>query len=199
MNLRRQTEIPSSRTAEERAGLYPPRLRGLGLDAVRRLRPRFDLGFDHRSLLRTVDRTASGGEAFRHRLFVEDPDLFSRQFARLQFRSRPDALGPHRGQSRQSRPDLSRGFRRRRFRLDRFRPVRPCHPPRRQHGLYRREQRRLRPDQRPVLGHRRPRLEIQTRRGQHATTPSTWSASRCKSAPLSSAAGSPATRRSSRR
>ena len=30
-----------------------------------------------------------------------------------------------------------------------------AHPPRRQHGLYRREQRRLRPDQGPVLGHRR--------------------------------------------
>ena len=33
-----------------------------------------------------------------------------------------------------------------------------CHAPRRQHGLHRREQRRLRPDQGPVLGHRRPRL-----------------------------------------
>ena len=29
---------------EERARLHPPRLRGRGLDAVRRLRPRFDLG-----------------------------------------------------------------------------------------------------------------------------------------------------------
>ncbi len=43
--------------------------------------------------------------------------------------------------------------------LDRARPVRPLHPPRRQHGLYRREQRRIRPDQGPVLGHRRQGLE----------------------------------------
>ena len=44
-------------------------------------------------------------------------------------------------------------------RLDRLRPVRPFDPARRQHDLYRREQRRVRPDQGPVLGHRRPRLE----------------------------------------
>ena len=47
-----------------------------------------------------------------------------------------------------------------------LRPVRACHPPRRQHGLYRREQRRVRPDQGPVLRHRRPRLEVQARRHQ---------------------------------
>jgi hypothetical protein len=34
-----------------------------------------------------------------------------------------------------------------------------CHAARREHGLHRREQRRLRPDQGPVLGHRRPRLK----------------------------------------
>ena len=43
----------------------------------------FDFGLDHRSLLRIIDRAASGGEAFRHRLLVEDADLFPRQFARL--------------------------------------------------------------------------------------------------------------------
>ena len=49
------------------------------------------------------------------------------------------------------------------FGLDRLRPVRAFDPARRQHDLYRREQRRLRPHQGPVLGHRRPRLEEQAR------------------------------------
>ena len=71
--------------------------------------------------------------------------------------------------------DLSRRLRRRRQRLDRLRPVRALHPPRRQHGLYRREQRRLRPDQGPVLGDRRQGLEEQARRGQHRRRRSIWS------------------------
>ncbi len=41
-----------------------------------------------------------------------------------------------------------------------LRPVRARDAPRRQHGLHRREQRRVRPDQGPVLRHRRPRLEV---------------------------------------
>ena len=101
--------------AEERARLYPSRLRGLDLDAVRRLRPRLDLGRDHRGLLRARDRAASRREAFRHRLLVEDADLFPRQVARLQFGARPHALGADRRQSRQPRPDLSRRLGRRRL------------------------------------------------------------------------------------
>ena len=62
--------------------------------------------------------------------------------------------------------DLSRRLRRRRFGLDRPRPVRPLPAARRQHGLHRREQRRLRPDQGPVLGDRRRRLEVQEGRRQ---------------------------------
>ena len=50
--------------------------------------------------------------------------------------------------------------------LDRPRPVRALHPARREHGLHRREQRRVRPDQGPVLGDRRQGLEGQARRGQ---------------------------------
>ena len=126
----------------------------------------FDLGLDHRGLLRTLDRAAPGGEAFRHRLLVEDADLFPRQFARLQLRARAHAVGADRRQSRQPRPDLSRRVRRRRLRLDRLRPVRARDAPRRQHGLHRREQRRVWPDQGPVLRHRRPRLEIEARRHQ---------------------------------
>ena len=118
---------------------------------------------------------ASHRQALRHRLLVEDADLFSRQFARLQFRARPHALGADRRQPGQPRSDLSRRLRRRRLRLDRPRPVRPRHPPRRQHGLYRREQRRLRPDQGPVLGDRRPRLEERSAAWSIPTTPSTWS------------------------
>ena len=61
---------------------------------------------------------------------------------------------------------LSRRLGRRRLGLDRARPVRPRDPARRQHGLHRREQRRVRPDQGPVLGDRRPRLEGKARRDQ---------------------------------
>ena len=127
----------------------------------------FDHGLDHRGLFRAVDRAAPGGEDFRHRLLLEDAGLFPRQFARLQFGAWPHAVGPDRRQSRQPRPDLSRRFRRRRFRLDRLRPVRAFDPARRQHDLYRREQRRLRPHQGPVLGDRRPRLEVQEGRDEH--------------------------------
>ena len=95
----------------------------------------------------------------RHRLLVEDPDLFPRPQPRLQHRARPHAVGADRRQPRQPRPRLPRRLRRRRQRLDRARPVRACHAPRRQHGLHRREQRRVRPDQGPVLGHRRQGLE----------------------------------------
>ena len=63
-DLPRQAEIPSSRAAEERARLHPPRLRGRGLDAVRRLRPRFDHRRDHRGLLRAVDRAAPAWPRF---------------------------------------------------------------------------------------------------------------------------------------
>ena len=152
--------------AEERARLHAPRLRGQGFHAVRRLRPRLHHRRDHRGLLRALDRAAPGGEDFRHRLLVEDAGLFPRQFARLQHRARPHAVGADRRQPRQPRPDLSRRVGRRRQRLDRLRPVRALDPARRQHDLHRREQRRLRPDQGPVLGHRRPRLQEQARRGQ---------------------------------
>src|SRR5579863_91521 len=80
-DLRHQTEISPSRAAEERNRLHAPRLRGRGVDAVRRLRPRLDLGGHHRGLFRTVDRSAPGGKAVGHRLLVEDADLFPRLVA----------------------------------------------------------------------------------------------------------------------
>ena len=69
----------------------------------------------HRGLLRAVDRAAPGGEDFRHRLLVQDAGLLPRQLARLQFGARPHAVGAHRRQSRQPRPDLSRRVGRRRL------------------------------------------------------------------------------------
>ena len=81
-------------------------------------------------------------------------------------------------------------------RLDRLRPVRAQHPPRREHDLHRREQRGLRPDQGPVLGDLRQGLARPRRAPSTTTSRSTWSASRCSSAPPSSPAASPATRRS---
>ena len=114
---------------------------------------------DHPGLLRARPAAAPARQALRHRLLVEDAELFPRQLARLQQRARAHAVGADRRQPRQPRPDLPRRLRRRRLRLDRPRPVRARDPARREHGLYRREQRRLRPDQGPVLGHLRPGLE----------------------------------------
>ena len=117
---------------------------------------------------------APRGQALRHRLLVEDADLFPRQLARLQQRARPHAVGADRRQPRQPRPDLPRRLRRRRFGVDRPRPVRARHAPRREHGLHRREQRRLRAHQGPVLRHRRQGLEEQARRRSTPTSRSTW-------------------------
>jgi 2-oxoglutarate ferredoxin oxidoreductase subunit beta len=56
--------------------LHPPRLRRQDLDAVRRLRPRLDLGRDHPGLLGDGHRAAPRRQAVRHRLLVEDADYF---------------------------------------------------------------------------------------------------------------------------
>ena len=72
------------------------------------------------------------------------------------------------------RSALSGRVGRRRFRLDRAWPVRPLRAPRRQHGLYHREQRRVWPDQGPVLRHRRQGLQEQGRRHQMPIRRSIW-------------------------
>ena len=82
-------------------------------------------------------------------------------------------------------------------RLDRVRPVRALDAPRRQHDLHRREQRRVRPHQGPVLGHRRPRLEVEARPDQQRQRHRPRRRWRCSSARPSSRAPSPATRPSS--
>ena len=152
--------------AGQQARLHPARLRGQDLDPVRRLRPRLDLGGAGAGLLGARHRAAPGRQAVGHRLLVEDARLLPRRLARLQHRARAHALGADRRQPGQPRAALPRRQRRRRLGLDRPRPVRPRHAPRREHDLHRREQRRLRPDQGPVLGHRRPGQQEQEGRGQ---------------------------------
>ena len=156
----------------------------------------FDQCRDHPGLLRAEPAAASDRQALRHRLLVEDADLFSRQVARLQQRARAHAVGVDRRQPRQSRARLSRHLRRRRFGLDRARPVRALHPPRRQHGLHRREQRRLRPDQGAVLGDRRQGLEGPARCRQHRLADRPRRPRPAARRILRRRAASPATRRS---
>ena len=182
--------------ADQPARLHAARLRRQDLDAVRRLRPRLDLGRHHPGLLGAGDRAAPRRQALGHRLLVEDAGLLPRQLARLQLGARPHAVGADRRQSRQPRPDLPRRLRRRRLGLDRPRPVRAHGPARRQHDLHRREQRRVRPHQGPVLRHRRPGLEVQARRRQPRRRRSTWCRWRSSSASPTSRAASPATRSS---
>ena len=84
-DLPRQAEAAPPRPAEEHARLHAPRLRGHGLDAVRRLRARLDQRA--RSSRRAASSTiaaAPRGQALGHRLLVEDADLLPRQVARLQ-------------------------------------------------------------------------------------------------------------------
>jgi hypothetical protein len=113
----------------------------------------------------TSSRTASPSSPAS--VAVEDAGLFPRPVARLQHRARAHALGADRREPRQPLADVPRRVGRRRFRFDRHRPVRARDAPRREHGLHRREQRRVRFDQGPVLGHRRCRFEEQEGRGQH--------------------------------
>ena len=131
---------------------------------MRRLRPRFDQRGDRARLLQPGTAAASHRQALRHRLFIQDADLFPRRVARLQLGAWPHAVGADRRQPGEPRPDLSRRVRRRRQRLDRHRPVRAHHAARREHDLHRREQRRVRPDQGAVLRHLRPRRQEPPRR-----------------------------------
>ena len=199
-DLHHQAPPASPAAADQRARLHPPRLRGLGLDPLRRLRPRLDLApRSSRPATSSTCRRTGIAKLSGIGCSSKTPDYFLGNCARLQHRARTHALGAHRRQPGQQGPDLSRRLRRRRFRLDRPRPVRPLHPARRQHGLHRREQRRVRPDQGPVLRHLRRRLEVASAAWSTTTQRSTWSAWRCSWARPSSPAASPATRTSSRR
>ena len=108
----------------QQARLHAARLRRQDLDAVRRLRPRLDLGGDRPGLLGARHRAAPRRQALGHRLLVEDARLLPRRLARLQHRARPHAVGADRREPRQPRPALPRRQRRRRLGVDRPRPVR---------------------------------------------------------------------------
>ena len=114
-DLHRQAQAAPPAAADERARLHAPRLRGRGLDAVRRLRPRLDPRRDHPGLLRARHPAAPRRQALRHRLLVEDARLLPRRQPRLQHRARPHAVGADRRQPRQPRPDLPRRLGRRRL------------------------------------------------------------------------------------
>src|SRR5204863_54873 len=83
-----------------------------------------ELDGDHPGVLRARRGAASRGQALRHRVLVEDADVFPRQLARLQQRAWPDALGAHGRRACQQEPDLPRRVGRRRFRVHRPRAVR---------------------------------------------------------------------------
>jgi hypothetical protein len=76
MTYRSPSHCTTRRCRSNQARLHPARLRGPDLDAVRRLRPRLDLGGDHPGLLGARHRAAPRGQALGHRLLVEDADYF---------------------------------------------------------------------------------------------------------------------------
>ncbi len=78
-DLHHQAPVASPAAQAQCAWLYPPRLRGLGLDPLRRLRPRLHLGLDHPGLLRAGPAAAPDRQALGHRLLLQDAGLFPRQ------------------------------------------------------------------------------------------------------------------------
>ena len=101
------------------------------------------------------------------------------------------------GANAANKPALHRRVRRRRFAVDRLRPVRACDPPQREHAVHLREQRRVRPDQGPVLRIGRHRQQVEEGRGEPPGAGRPGASRRCRSAARSSRAASPATTRSS--
>ena len=153
---------------QERARADAPRLRGRDVDALRRLRPRHRHRVDHRGDLGSRDPPGAARQAVGNRLLVEDDRVLRERRARLQRRARPHAVRRDRRECREQEPLLHRRLGRRRFAVDRLRPVRARDPPQCQHALHLREQRRLRPDQGPVLGFGGYRQQDQEGRGEPA-------------------------------
>ena len=133
-------------------GMTRRQYEGSHVDALRRLRARLDHRRDHRGVLGARYAARTTGEALRHRLLLEDHRLFRERRARLQFGPRTHALDRERRERRQSRADLHRHIRRRRFPVDRLGPAGARDPAQREHALSDREQRRLRSHQGSVLG-----------------------------------------------
>ena len=135
MTLHRQTEGPPPGCCRERARAHAPRLRGRDVDAVRRLRPRLDHGGDHPGVLGARhSRRTSVAKLSRHRLLVEDDGLLRE---RVRTASTPCTAACRRSRparTPRTRPDLHRRLGRRRFAVDRLRPVRARDPPQREHA-----------------------------------------------------------------
>jgi 2-oxoglutarate ferredoxin oxidoreductase subunit alpha len=100
-DLHRQAQAPPSDARPQQGRLPAPRLRGRDLDALRGVRPRLDLGGDRAGVLGARHRAASRRQALGHRLLEQDARLLPRQFARVQQRARPDAVGADRREPRE--------------------------------------------------------------------------------------------------
>jgi hypothetical protein len=88
-------------------------------------------------------------------------DLLPESLLRLQQPARTHALHRNGRVIRRPKHQGHRRLRRRRHCQHRHGSVQTCDAPQCQHGLHRREQRRVRPDQGPVLGHRRGGADAQ--------------------------------------
>ena len=109
-----------------------------------------------------------GGQDERHRLLLQDHGLSIGRCPWHQRRARPHALRRHRRQCRRAGHVLRGDIGRRGFALHRPGPIRPCAPPKPQHALCHREQRRLWLHQGPVLRLRRRGQQGQEGRGEPA-------------------------------
>ncbi len=133
---------------------------------VRGLRPQCDFRAHHRCHVRNGRAARARNQAQRHWLFVEEPGVLHEPLAQLQRGARTHAVGGDRRGAGQSSSDGARRERRRRHRFHRHRPVRPPDAAQSADHLHHRRQRRLRPDQGPVLRHRRSGLKAEDRRHQ---------------------------------
>ncbi len=166
-------DLPPPGTAAERGRLHPSRLRGRPLHPVCRLRPRLDLQRHHPGLLRTgpephriVKLSGIGCSSKTPAYFLNRAHGFNTVHGRM-------PLHRHRRQHGQPRPHLPGRVRRRRHRLHRHGPVRARGAAQPGHALHRHEQRLLRPDQGPVLGHRGQGGRAARRAGSTRSSPST--------------------------
>ena len=197
-DLSRQTEAASSRAAEERAratriATTKARCRRCApAAATTRSRPRSSRRSSSSTIAphRVAKLSGIGCSSKTPTYFLGNSHGFNSVHGRM-----PSVLTG--ANARQPRPDLSGRVRRRRLGVDRARPVRARDAPRREHGLHRREQRRLRSHQGAVLGDRGQGLEgkrgaVNTRR---ADRPRHAGAGARRE--LRRARASPATRRSS--
>ena len=182
-----------------RIGLEVLNYKGAQDDALRRLRAQRHLGAHHRGFYETGRAAVARGQVLRHRLLVEIAGLFPEPGPRLQLRSRPRPGHRHRRAAGKPQPAGTDGDRRWRHGLDRPGPVRAHAAPECADDLHHREQRRLWPDEGPVLRHGRFRLQAQDRRGERSAADRLLPAGRSNWARPLSRARSPATSASFRR